>query len=267
MKKIRFVILSLSLMFSFSVVLGAEYKTIKDIPYRTDAPDDYARSRCVLDVYYPAGEKGFKTLVWFHGGGLEGGGKYIPELLKGKGICVVAVNYRLSPKAKHPAYIEDATAAIAWTVRNIGKYGGDSTKVYVGGHSAGGYLTLMAGLDDSYLEPYGIEPASLAGFYPISGQTMTHYTIRKEMGLPMEIPYLDKYAPLAHIRKDTAPIFIIVGQAALEMDCRTAENYYLFEALKSVGNERVKYHELSGFDHGSVCDAGLLLVLRDMGVK
>lgn len=265
--KIRFFVFSLIIVLSFTAVVAAEYETVKNIPYRETPTDDYARQRCVLDVYYPEGGQGFATLVWFHGGGLEGGEKYIPRVLKEQGICVVAVNYRLSPRAEHPSYIEDAAAAVAWTVRNIAGYGGDTTKIYVGGHSAGGYLALMIGLDDSYLEHYGIQPATLAGFYPISGQTVTHYTIRKEMGLPMEVPYIDKYAPLAHIRKDTAPIVIIVGQAALEMNCRTAENFYLFEALKSVGNKKVKYHELSGFDHGSVCDAGLLLTLRGMKGK
>ena len=249
------------------VTFAAGYDMVRDIPYRESASDQYAQERCLLNVYYPEGKTGFATLVWFHGGGLEGGGKYIPGVLKERGICVVAVNYRLSPKAEHPVYIDDAAAAVAWVVRNISSYGGDPAKVYVGGHSAGGYLASMIGLDKSYLAAYGVDPDSLAGFCPISGQAVTHYTVRKEMGLSMDIPYIDKYAPLAHIRKDTAPFVIIVGQAELEMKCRTAENFYLYEALKSVGNKRVKYHELSGFDHNSVCDAGLLLVLKEMGVK
>lgn len=269
--------------FFVSTLYASDYKTDSNIPYRNQVGDEYIRERCVLDVYYPDGgedssagnearvkknaDGGFATLVWFHGGGLEGGGKFIPQSLKNKGICVVAVNYRLSPKAKHPAYIEDAAAAVAWVVHNIAKYGGDPAKVYVSGHSAGGYLASMVGLDKEYLAPYGVDPDTLAGFLPISGQTVTHYTVRKEMGLPMDIPYIDKYAPLSHIRKDTAPFVIIVGQAELDMKCRTAENFYLYEALKSVGNKRVKYHELSGFDHNTVCDAGLLLVLREIGAK
>lgn len=264
---IRILKLALPLLLISLNLQAQGYATERDISYRPSTEDRYASEKCVLDVYYPQGIKGFPTLVWFHGGGLEGGSKHIPLVLRARGICVVAVGYRLSPKAKHPAYIEDAAAAVAWTVDNIAKYGGDPAKIFVGGHSAGGYLASMVGLDKSYLEPYGVDPDSLAGFFPISGQAVTHYTVRKEMGLPQEIPYMDRYAPLAHIRNGTAPFMIITGDAALEMKCRTAENYYLYEALKSVGNGRVEYHELSGFDHGSVCDAGLLLVLRKMGVK
>ncbi len=260
-------VLAFFLAFVSAAAYAQGYKTERNINYRGTVQDEYAAEKCVLDVYYPEGKKGFATLVWFHGGGLEGEEKYIPRVLKERGVCVVAATHRMSPKVEHPVYIEDAAAAVAWTVRNIAKYGGDTTKVYVGGHSAGGYLALLLGLDKSYLAPYGIDPDALAGFCPISGQTMTHYTIRKELGLPKEMPYMDKYAPLAHIRKDTAPFLIVVGDRDLEMSCRTAENFYLYEALKSVGNKSVDYHELSGFDHNTVCDAALLMVLRQMGVR
>ena len=60
--------------------------------------DDYQKERCKLDLYYPVGVKNFPTVVWFHGGGLKGGEKEVPDLLKDKGIAVVAVNYRLHPK-------------------------------------------------------------------------------------------------------------------------------------------------------------------------
>ncbi len=50
--------------------------------------------------------------------------KFIPKELREQGFAVVAVNYRLSPKAKNPAYIEDAAEAVAWVFKNIEKYGG-----------------------------------------------------------------------------------------------------------------------------------------------
>ena len=50
---------------------------------------------------------------------------------------MVAVNYRLHPKVKAPAYIEDAAAAVAWTFKNIETYGGSPKRIYVSGHSAG----------------------------------------------------------------------------------------------------------------------------------
>ena len=62
----------------------------------------------------------------FHGGGLTSGNRHIPEQLKNQNIAVVAVNYRLGPKAVCPDYIDDAAASIAWVFKNIQNYGGDN---------------------------------------------------------------------------------------------------------------------------------------------
>lgn len=143
------------------------YKTVKDISYiLAGETDGYRKERCKLDVYYPVGKKGFPTIVWFHGGGLEGGGKHVPEMFMNQGFAVVAVNYRLSPKAQNPAYTEDAAAAVAWAYKHIEEYGGSPRRVFVTGHSAGGYLTLMVGLDKSYLQEYGVDADSIAAYLP-----------------------------------------------------------------------------------------------------
>src|SRR5690606_23840940 len=179
--------------------------------------DSYRKSRCVLDIYYPKEKKDFATVVWFHGGGLEGGHKSIPAELMNKGIAVVAVNYRLSPKATSPAYIEDAAEAVAWAFKHIDAFGGSSGQIYVSGHSAGGYLALMVGFDKKYLLKYGIDANRIRGLFPISGQTNTHYTIRKERGLPQSIPVVDSLAPLQAVRKDIPPTLLITGDKNLEM--------------------------------------------------
>ena len=107
------------------------YKTVKDISYiPAGETDGYRKERCKLDVYYPVGKKDFPTIVWFHGGGLEGGGKHVPEMFMNQGFAVVAVNYRLSPKAQNPAYTEDAAAAVAWAYKHIEEYGGSPRRVF-----------------------------------------------------------------------------------------------------------------------------------------
>ncbi len=71
---------------------------MNDIPYR-DAAKGYAQERCKLDVYYPTNAEDATVVVWFHGGGIEGGEKHIDPQLKNSGLVVVAANYRLLPKA------------------------------------------------------------------------------------------------------------------------------------------------------------------------
>ena len=237
------------------------YKTVKDISYiPAGETDGYRKERCKLDVYYPVGKKDFPTIVWFHGGGLEGGGKHVPEMFMNQGFAVVAVNYRLSPKAQNPAYTEDAAAAVAWAYKHIEEYGGSPRRVFVTGHSAGGYLTLMVELDKSYLQEYGVDADSIAAYLPISGQTVTHFTIRKERSLPEGIPVIDQYAPCNKARKDTPPFVLITGDRNLEMADRYEENALLASVLKNIGNKKVSLYELQGFDHGQVYVPGCCLV-------
>ena len=162
-----------------------KYVMQRDLSYLHPGEQDaYKSERCKLDLYYPEDKPGFATLVWFHGGGLEGGQKHIPQEFLRQGYAVATVNYRLSPRAHNPAYTEDAAEAVAWVFEHIAEYGGDTAKIYIAGHSAGGYLCLMLNLDKRYLGKWGIDANRLAGAFPISGQTTTHYTIRKERGLP-----------------------------------------------------------------------------------
>lgn len=145
-------------LWAFNLV-AQEYTLLENVSYYGEnLSDSYQSERCKLDLYYPKGIKNFPTVVWFHGGGLKAGNKSVPEQLKEKGIAVVAVNYRLHPKVKAPVYIEDAAAALAWTFRNIAKHGGDPDKIIVSGSPAGGYLTLMVGLEKVIFRPITLRP-------------------------------------------------------------------------------------------------------------
>ena len=214
--------------------LGEEikYTTTEDIPYRSGKLTDYMRERCRLDVYHPKNKKDFSTVVWFHGGGLKAGKRSVPKALQGKGIAVVAVNYRLHPKVKAPAYIEDAAAAVAWTFKNIETYGGSPKRIYVSGHSAGGYLTSMVGLDKRWLAAHKVDADALAGLIPYSGHTITHFTVRAERGIDGKQPIVDALAPLFHVRKEAPPLLLITGDRELEMLGRYEENAYLWRMMK-----------------------------------
>lgn len=240
-----------------------EYKTRRDISYLQAAETNtYRLDRCKLDIYYPAKKKDFQTLIWFHGGGLEGGEKYFPAPLLQQGFAIVAVNYRLSPQATHPAYLEDAAEAIAWIFRQIETIGGSPDKIYIGGHSAGAYLALMMALDKSYLEKYEIDANRIQGVLAISAQTNTHYTIRKEQNLPADVPVIDQYAPLNKVRKDAPFLLLITGDRELELPARYEENAHLAAVLKGMGNNNCKLIELQGFDHGTVVSPACELFLH-----
>lgn len=233
------------------------------ILYRTeDSLTDYAREKCRLDLYRPNQGQDFPTVVWFHGGGLKGGERSIPTQLKQKGFAVVAASYRLHPDVKAPTYIEDAAAAVAWTVQNIAKYGGSPKKIIVSGHSAGGYLTMMIGLDKQWLQKHGIDANELAGLVPFSGQTITHFTIRAEQGIPDKQPVIDRFAPLFHVRSDAPPMLLISGDRNQELLGRFEENSYLWRMMKVAGHQKTELLELQGFDHGGMAEPAFPLLVK-----
>lgn len=239
------------------------YTTVEDIAYRTGSEQtDYMAERCRLDVYHPTNRKGFSTVVWFHGGGLKGGERFIPEPLKNEGLAVVAVNYRLHPRVKAPAYIEDAAAAVAWTFKHIESMGGNRERIFVSGHSAGGYLTSMVGLDKRWLAAHDIDADDIAGLIPYSGHTITHFTIRTERGLPRHQAVVDDLAPLYHVRQDASPILIITGDRELELLGRYEENAYFWRMMQGVEHPDCQIVEIGGYDHGQMANPAHPLLLR-----
>lgn len=264
-KKIQLLFLLL-LAQQFTIAQKTSYAIIQDLPYYPEEiqhTDEYLEQRCVLDLYYPQDKNDFATIVWFHGGGLTGGEKEIPSALREKGVAVIGVNYRLYPRVKSPTYIEDAAAAVAWAFNNIEDYGGDPGKIFVSGHSAGGYLTSMVGLDKSYLQKYGIDANRIAGLIPFSGHAITHFTVRKERGIPGEQPVVDELAPLYHVRSDAPPYLMITGDRELELLGRYEENAYMMRMMRIAGHEQTRILELDGYGHGMV-EPALPLLLEEV---
>lgn len=247
MRTMAFTILLLTYYFA----MAENYKVEKDIVYSTDK-NEYSIQRCRLDIYHPVDTTGLPVIVWFHGGGLTGGERFIPEELKQSGYVVVAPNYRLLPNVEIIDCIDDAAAAVAWTFKNIDKFGGDPEKIFVAGHSAGGYLTSMIGFEKKWLGKYGVDADSIKGLIPYSGQSITHFALRKSKGISELQPVVDEYAPMYHIRKDAPPYIIITGDREIELFGRYEENAYLWRLLKLIGHPDVRIYEIDGHDHGEM---------------
>lgn len=248
----KILITILSFVWLNALPLGArEYQIEENIPYSPDG-NEYARDRCHLDVYYSPEFTDRPVVVWFHGGGLTGGEKFIPQELKNDSLIVVAVNYRLMPKATIDECIDDAAAAVAWTFKNISRYGGSPEKIFLAGHSAGGYLLSMIGLDKKWLANYDIDADSIAGLIPYSGQALTHFAIREQRGLSALQPYIDEYAPMFHARKDCPPYIIISADRNEEIFGRYEENAYMWRLMKLLNHPDVHLYELDGYNHGDM---------------
>lgn len=256
MKFLKTLLLAHALLIGFANLSAAE-DAMRSIPgisyYPAEKHVQDPEKRCVVDLKVPAGQQGFATLVWFHGGGLTGGNRDFPQF-DGKGVALVSAGYRLSPQVPCPVFIEDAAAAVAWTVKHIAEYGGDPKKVFVGGHSAGGYLALMVGMDPKWLAPYGVSPHSLAGLLPVSAQVTTHFHVKelRKIAGPSLVPVIDEFAPLHFASKDLPPICLITGDRRIEFKCRVEENEFFYATLRNLEHPNVEFHEIKDLDHGTV---------------
>ena len=228
------------------------HKSKLDILYYHDSLliDNYTKGKCKLDIHYPENTKDYPTLIWLHGGWLKKGSKeQIPDELLKFNLCIVSVNYRLSPEVKAPDYLNDVSAAIAWVFNNIESFGGDTEKIFIAGHSAGGYLTSMIGLDKKWLNYHGIDINRVAGLISLSGQTVTHTTIREEKGLSKDKIIVDEFAPLNHTRKDAPPLLLITGDRNIDIPGRYEENLYLKKLMDIAGHKETKLLEMQGYGH------------------
>jgi len=257
-----------SISFFAEAQINSNYEVLKNIPYypeSTRSSDNYIKEQCLLDIYKPIGKTNAPVIVWYHGGGLTGGTKAIPKELLDYGYLIVSVEYRLSPKAKAPTYIEDAAASTAWVFQNIAQYNGNVKQIFLSGHSAGGYLDLMIGLENKWLAKHGINTNQIAGLIPLSPQVISHFTIREENNISKYLPLIDAYAPLYHIKKETPPIVLITGDREMEILGRYEENAYFFRMMKVIENPRVQLFELQGFDHIEMLKPGIPLLMKEIG--
>ena len=236
---------------------GADFTVQANIPYLSGGGhSSYALKRGKLDLYLPKDQKNFATLVWFHGGSIQSGekdgkiAKPVSERFAREGLAVVSVNYRLHPKVTFPAYIEDCAASVAWTLKNIARHGGDPKKVFVSGHSAGGYLCAMVGMDPKYLEKHRVSPHVVGGYLPVAGQMISHSTVRKERGIHRYQPVIDESAPSFFVSKTAPPFLVLVGDD--DLPARVEENQLFVAFMKARKNPHIEYYLGENRNHGSI---------------
>jgi acetyl esterase/lipase len=171
-----------------------------------------------LDVYVPDGLKApAPVLLFFYGGAWEsgerGGYKAFGQAFAARGIVTVVADYRLYPKVKFPAFVEDAAGALAYVHAHAGAYGGDPARVFVAGHSAGAYNAVMLASDPKYLKAVGGDFSWIRGAIGISGPYDA---------LPFtEADYIDIFGaannpdtmPINHIDGPRPPMLLVTGTA------------------------------------------------------
>lgn len=109
--------------------------------------------RLLCDIYKPLGPGPFPAVLAIHGGAWSHGSKLQMMLparkMSASGYVVIAINYRLAPKYKFPAQIQDCKRTVRWIRSNSEKLNVNPEQVAAFGYSAGGHLSAMLGTTDA----------------------------------------------------------------------------------------------------------------------
>ena len=214
-------------------------KVIKDICYSVTQYPEMS-----LDIYLPDKDS-FKVFVYFHGGGLERGDRKraekFAEIVTAQGIALVSVDYRMYPQVIYPQFIYDSAEAVSWVQKNIGEYG-NCEGVYVGGSSAGAYISMMLCFVDKYLKRYGVEEDFVKGYLHDAGQPTKHFRVLQERGIDPKKVIVDETAPLYYVgdKEEYPPMMFVVSDD--DIKGRYEQTLLMIATLKHYGYDESKIH-------------------------
>jgi len=194
-----------------AITTSNTYHKVSDVAYGTDP-------RQKLDVYTPLDTKmPAPVVVFFYGGNWNSGARndyqFIGEALASRGMVAVLADYRLYPQVRYPGFIEDSARAVAWTLKEVQRYGGDPRRVYLMGHSAGAYNAAMVALDPRWLAAYGFTPAALHGWIGLAGPydfiPIKNEATRPVFFYPVTPP---ESQPINHVSAGAPPALLIASK-------------------------------------------------------
>ena len=202
-----------------------------------------------LDLHVPESDS-FDLFVYFHGGGLKngrrGGVEVFAKTLAKRNIATASVEYRMYPDAKFPDFIVDCADSIRYLKDNISQYG-KCGKIYVGGSSAGGYLSMMLCFDKRYLNAVGLEPTDIDAYIHDAGQPTSHFNVLKELGKDSKRVIVDETAPMYFVglEETYSPMLFIVSDN--DMFGRYEQTMLMVKTLEHFGHaDKVQTQVMNG---------------------
>jgi acetyl esterase/lipase len=223
--------------------------------YRPEAGIAYgALPRQQLDIYQPTAphSEPAPVIVFFYGGSWNSGDRadyrFVGQQLAALGYTVVIPDYRLYPDVRFPAFIADGAAALRWAQDHIAQHGGDPSRIFLMGHSAGAYNAMMLALDRNFMARAGVDRTHIRGVvglagpydFKIEGDLLPGIFGAADPATVMPVAFADQPAP---------PVLLVTGDA--DTTVLPANSRRLAAALRRGGNP-VRVLEYAGFDHKDV---------------
>jgi acetyl esterase/lipase len=239
---------------------SAGTKVVRDIAYA-----DPGGERHQLDVYSPSNGDNHAIVLWIHGGAWRFGDKAHvqskPRAFNDRGYVFVSVNYRFHPSVTYADQATDIARAIRWVHDHAEIHGGDPTRIFLMGHSAGAHLAALVATDNRYLEQAGLQLSNLSGIILLDGAGYDIPRQVRETAVPrVKALYTTVFtehaakqkeaSPIHHVTKGKAiPPFLIFHVAHLR-DARS-QSGALAAKLRDAGVE-AKLYPAEGKTHASI---------------
>jgi acetyl esterase len=242
--------------------------------FHEKVPVEGAGEGVTANVVVPEGSGPWPVLVYLHGGGWVCGSPATHDKLSRRfaeaGYLVFNVDYRLAPEHPFPAPLDDCVQAIRWAARKAADYGGDPTRLAVGGDSAGGNLSAAAAIalhDDpdvkigAALLIYGVfdfaamDASAISADGPAAspdllaaGEQLVELMVGSYLGADRSESLLadPRVSPL-HEAAKLPPSHVVCGTA----DPLVAQAQTLVEALAQAGVDH-EHFEIEGMPHAFV---------------
>ena len=207
------------------------------LPCHLNVPYGPTRAE-TLDIF-PAAQANAPVFVFIHGGYWRAFSSKdfsgVALGLQRRGITTVVVDYALCPFVTIDEIVRQVRAASAWVLRNIAQYGGDPTRVSVGGHSAGGHLTAMC-LQTEWARDYGLPQDPFAAAIAFSGLfdlKPLRYSYLQPM-IQLDDGIVQRNSPAFAVRPCTTPLWITWGADESSEFARQSQVYR--DAWQAAGN-------------------------------
>ncbi|MSO80168.1 MAG: alpha/beta hydrolase [Alphaproteobacteria bacterium] len=242
---------------------GAGYKAVTlYLSSRVPAGEEfsYGDDPCQRLIVHPAAKPNGTVLAFTFGGGWTNGYKemmsFMAPAMNAAGVTFVTFGYRLAPQHLFPVGWMDAARTLQWLHANVGRWGANPKRLFVGGHSAGAHYAALLATRRDWQAGLGLPADVVRGVLPISGI----YWFGEGSGLSMRPRFLGSAeagndvaaSPGMHLVPPPPPMLLAHGSEDFPHLSAQAERFERELAAAGGDAERIV---LPGRNHFTACYA------------
>ncbi|HZZ02400.1 alpha/beta hydrolase, partial [Paraburkholderia sp.] len=143
---------------------------------------------------------------------------FVGAALASRGFVAVVPDYRTWPETAFPGFVDDAATAVRWARDHATEFGGDPSRIFLMGHSAGAHIVMLLATDDRYLAAQQMSKRDLSGVIGLAGPY--DFLPLKDATLEEIFPPALRAAsqPINFVEGDEPPMFLAAGKRDTTVD-------------------------------------------------